>query len=163
MSEMWTTCFVLSTRLRTVLGPGRCGPRCQNSANAGGALCSAAARKASPSRRYKVPNLASQMRTAFSSMLWNLEHRHSNPGPNAPKLDAFDGRRLTFGISSCRCEVRDLDHLLGPDRLGNETTRSRIEQTSSARLGERWRHIVCRNQAKSAAFMEKEITEFGLA
>jgi len=81
-----------------------------------------------------------------------LEHRHSNPGPNAPKLDAFNGRRLTFGISSCRCEVRDLDHLLGPDRLGNETTRSRIEQTSSARLGERWWHIVCRNQAKSAAF-----------
>ena len=77
MSEMWTTSFVLSTRLRTVLAPGRCGPRCQNSTNAGGALCSAAARKASPSRRYRVPNLASQMRTAFASIAWKT-------GSNSP-------------------------------------------------------------------------------
>jgi hypothetical protein len=71
MSKMWITCFVLSMRVRAAFGPGRTGSRLRISANAGGALCSAAARKASPSRRYKVPNLASQRRVALSSMAWN--------------------------------------------------------------------------------------------
>src|SRR5215469_6122377 len=35
-------------------------------------------RKASPSRRYMVPNLAPQMRVAFSSMAWNTDSR--SPG-----------------------------------------------------------------------------------
>ena len=35
-------------------------------------------RKASPSHRYSVPNLASQMRTAFASMAWNTGS--SSPG-----------------------------------------------------------------------------------
>ena len=36
--------------------------------NDGAAPCIATARKALPSRKYMVPNLASQMRVAFSSM-----------------------------------------------------------------------------------------------
>ncbi len=35
-------------------------------------------RKASPSRRYRSPNLASQIRTAFASMAWNTGS--SSPG-----------------------------------------------------------------------------------
>ena len=35
-------------------------------------------RKASPSRRSRLPNLAPQMRTAFSSMAWNTGS--SSPG-----------------------------------------------------------------------------------
>jgi hypothetical protein len=40
--------------------------RCSSS---GGVLCAAAIRKTSPSRRYMVPNLASQTHTAFASMV----------------------------------------------------------------------------------------------
>ena len=44
----------------------------------GGALCSATARYASPSRKEHVPNLASQIRAAFSSMALNTGS--SSPG-----------------------------------------------------------------------------------
>src|SRR6516164_11385126 len=86
MSEMWTTSFVLSTRLRTVLGPGRCGPRCQNSTNAGGALCSATARKASPSRRYNA-----ELGLADA----NRVHQH----------------RLEHRLKLARCARNDAQHL----------------------------------------------------
>src|SRR5215467_1499422 len=78
MSTTWTTCLVSATRPRPVLGPGRntgWSRRC--SAYAGGALCSAAMRKPSPSRMHKFPNPASQMRVAFASIA-------SNTGSSSP-------------------------------------------------------------------------------
>ena len=48
------------------------------SAYCGGALCSATRRKLSPSRSNMVPNAASQIRVAFSSMAWNTGS--SSPG-----------------------------------------------------------------------------------
>src|SRR6266516_367163 len=64
-------CFVSTMRPRAVRGPGRCGPRCQNSANAGGTPSIAAASTASPLKRNRTPKLASQVRVAFASMAWN--------------------------------------------------------------------------------------------
>src|SRR5215510_2764788 len=47
------------------------GSRLRASAYAGGASCMATTRNASPSRRNNVPNVASQMGTAFARMVWN--------------------------------------------------------------------------------------------
>src|SRR5215470_1350235 len=58
---MWTVCLVSTTRPRAVRGPGRCGPRCQNSANAAGTPSIAAARHAPSSCRNRTPKLASQI------------------------------------------------------------------------------------------------------
>src|SRR5215472_7520019 len=72
MSAIWITCLVLATPPRAVSGFGRTsGLRLRASAYAGGALCMATTRNASPSRRNSVPNVASQMRTAFARMVWN--------------------------------------------------------------------------------------------
>ncbi len=79
MSSIWTTCFVEAARPRAVSGGGRRrSSRLRASAYAGGALCNATARNASPSRSQSVPNLASQIRVAFSSIAWNTGS--SSPG-----------------------------------------------------------------------------------
>src|SRR5215510_9334557 len=59
------------TKQSALLGGWITGSRRRNSAYAGGALCSATVRNVSPPRKNIVPNLASQMRTAFSSMALN--------------------------------------------------------------------------------------------
>ena len=64
-----TARFVVAARRRAVVGAGRItGLRRRSSTKARGAPCNATARNASPSDRYSTPNLASQMRVAFSSM-----------------------------------------------------------------------------------------------
>src|SRR5262249_1625501 len=52
-------------------GPRRAGERLRTSAYAGGTLWTATLRNPSPSKRFSTPNLASQMRVAFSSIDWN--------------------------------------------------------------------------------------------
>ena len=70
--------MVCMTDSRTVPGSGGNDPRRRwNLAKASGVPTSAASWKAWPSKRNSVPNLASQMRTAFSSMAWNTG---SSPG-----------------------------------------------------------------------------------
>ena len=51
-----------------------------------------ATRNASPSHSHKLPNLASQMRVAFSSMAWNTGS--SSPGELRDDLQHLGGRGL---------------------------------------------------------------------
>ena len=85
---MCTASFVLSKRVRAAFGPGRIGSRLRIFASAGGTLCSAATRNASPSHRYSVPNLAPQMRVAFSSIA--SKTRSSTPGDVEMTLNTSD-------------------------------------------------------------------------
>src|SRR5262249_15140341 len=67
---------------KTLPGGGRTnGSRWRASAYKGGALCMAATRKASASRRNIVPNLASQMRVAFDKMASNTGFRSPGEEP----------------------------------------------------------------------------------
>src|SRR5262249_10615590 len=91
------------------------------------------------------------------------EHRNIDCGPNATELDGVDDRRMVFGITLCRCSVGDLGRLLCSDHLAKRTARMRMERTTLARLGKRRRHIVARDDAKGASFIEIEVAEFGLA
>ena len=75
-SATWTTSLVLTMRPKADVGRCR-GTRRRCSRSGGGVLCAAAIRKTSPSRRYMFPNVASQMRTAFASMI-------SKTGSNSP-------------------------------------------------------------------------------
>ena len=75
-SATWTTSLVLTMRPKADVGRCR-GTRRRCSSSGGGVLCAAAIRKTSPSRRYMFPNVASQMRTAFASMV-------SKTGSNSP-------------------------------------------------------------------------------
>jgi len=70
---MWTVCFICATRPRMDPGAERITvPRRRSFASRGGAPCSAATRYCpSRSHRYSMPNLASQIRVAFSRMAWN--------------------------------------------------------------------------------------------
>ena len=77
VGDMNSLLCLLQRALRAGPGPGRCGPLCQNSANFGGTPNSAAALTASSSTRNNMPKLASQIRTAFSSIAWNT-------GSNSP-------------------------------------------------------------------------------
>jgi hypothetical protein len=78
-SMVWMTLFDFQTRSRALPASGRNRPRCpKNSANAGGALSIAAIRNAFPSYSTRLPNLAWQIRTAFSSMALNTGS--SSPG-----------------------------------------------------------------------------------
>ena len=52
----------------------------------------ATARKPAPSHRYMAPNFASQMRTAFSSMVWNT-------GPSSP--GELEITRSTSEVAVC--------------------------------------------------------------
>jgi hypothetical protein len=98
-----------------------------------------------------------------SNELIVFEHRHSDLGANATKLDCGDRRRVPFGINSCRCKVGGLQCLLGSNHLAERTARRRMERIVSARLEEcRW-HFVRRDHAKSALAIEKEGAEIGLA
>ena len=67
-SATWTTSLVLTMRPKADVGRCR-GTRRRCSSSGSGVLCAAAIRKTSPSRRYMFPNVASQMRTAFASMV----------------------------------------------------------------------------------------------
>src|SRR6516165_8761166 len=70
---MWTTCFVAITRPSPLAALGRTtGARRCSSTKAGGGLCIAIRRNASPSRKKSTPKFAPQMRTAFSSMAWKI-------------------------------------------------------------------------------------------
>src|SRR6516165_9029168 len=70
-SSMRTMSFVRKMRSRAVPADGWNLPRWRtNSASPSGAPNSATGSKASLSYRHKMPNFASQMRTAFSSMAW---------------------------------------------------------------------------------------------
>jgi hypothetical protein len=72
---MCTTCFVLM-RWRTSVGT--LGSRRRSSSNARGAPCMETTRTSSPSNIVRVPNLASQIRVAFSRIAWNTGS--SSPG-----------------------------------------------------------------------------------
>jgi hypothetical protein len=54
-----------------------------------------------------------------------------------------------------------VDRLLSFNCLAKTGARRGVEWTASARLGKRRRQIVRRDDAKSAAFVEKEIAKFG--
>jgi hypothetical protein len=74
---MWTVRFVNATRPRPDAGAGRItDSRRRSSASPGGAPCSAATRyRRSPSHKNSMPNLASQMRVALSSIARNTGSR----------------------------------------------------------------------------------------
>ena len=79
MSAKCCNCRVAARRARGLFGPKRIiGSRCRNSSHAGGAPYIAATRNAVPSVSSRLPNSASQMRVAFSSMAWNTGS--SSPG-----------------------------------------------------------------------------------
>ena len=69
LSTTWSTALVRKMRLRRSLTSGLNGPRdvC-NSTNAAGVPVPATRWNNSPSKRNNVPNLASQIRVAFSSI-----------------------------------------------------------------------------------------------
>src|SRR5215471_16954888 len=77
MSATWSTCMV-SIRWASVFVGRTRGSVSPYFVYSSGALCSATRRKPSPSRSSMVPNTASQIRTAFSSMDWNTGS--SSPG-----------------------------------------------------------------------------------
>ncbi len=79
-------------RPSAVRGPGRCGPRFQNSANAGGTPNMASARHASSSYRNNTPKLAPHIRTAFSSIAPKTKSR--SPG-ELPTI------RRTSDVAAC--------------------------------------------------------------
>jgi hypothetical protein len=79
---------------------------------------------------------------ARTSELFVLEHRNTDRGANATKLDGCDTCRMALSISLCCCEVSEVDRLLGSDHLGKRTARRRRERSTPARLGKRRRHIV---------------------
>jgi GAF domain len=98
---------------------------------------------------------------ARTSELFVLEHRNTDRGANATKLDGCDTCRMALSISLCCCEVSEVDRLLGSDHLGKRTARRRRERSTPARLGKRRRHIVARDEAQSASFKEIEAAKFG--
>ena len=94
MSAMWTTCFVWTTRPKGVAGLGRKRLRStQRRHSAGGALCECSRGETRPRRADSMlPNLASQMRVAFSSIAWNTGS--SSPGELEMTLQHLRGRGL---------------------------------------------------------------------
>ena len=66
----------------------------RSSTKTDGVLCAVARRNTSPSRRYMFPNLASQMRTAFSSMA-------SNTGSNSPGDELMTLRTSEVAVCCC--------------------------------------------------------------
>ena len=70
---------------------------------------------------------------------------------------------MAFGISLCCCEVSEVDRLLGSDHLAKITAWRRMDRTTPARRGKRRRHIVARDDAQCAFFIEIEVAEFGFA
>ena len=93
ISGTCATCFVAATRPRGASGGGRRSPlRLYASTNAGGAFCIATARNPSPSQRKRFPNLASQIRAAFSSIA-------SNTGCSSPS--ELDMTRSTSEVAVC--------------------------------------------------------------
>ena len=93
-----------------------------NSIMRGGASCSATTRNASPSQRYSEPNLASQMRVAFASMVSNTGS--SSPGELRDDLQHLRGRGLLLqrlARSSCAAQLVEQPRVLdGDDGLGGE-------------------------------------------
>ena len=92
---MWTTCFVCDDAAEAVR---RCS-RENRAAPAAAVRQTPAARRAAPPRethlrrrRNRLPNFASQMRVAFSSMAWNTGS--SSPGELRDDLQHLRGRRL---------------------------------------------------------------------
>src|SRR5215467_12375405 len=99
MLSIWTTCFVETARPRAVSGGGRrSSSRLRALAYAGGALCNATARNASPSQSQSVPNLASQSRVAFASIAWNTGS--SSPGE-------LEMARNTSEVAVCCSRISD--------------------------------------------------------
>src|ERR1700724_4835468 len=80
-----------------------------------------------------------------------------------PSSTASTIGRMPFGIIFRRRHVSDVDCLFGSDHFASRSARRRVERTTPARLVERRRHIVARDNAESASFIEIEVAEFGLA
>ena len=111
----------------TSLGPRPCGQRRMSDVVgvraddaqgvAGGVLCAAAIRKTSPSRRYMFPNLASQMRIAFASMVSNTGS--NSPGRRRDDLQHLRGRGLLLQrlgqLARARLHLVEQPHVLDSD------------------------------------------------
>ncbi len=93
MSAIWTTCFVAAIRARTRPAAVGSSSRCARLDIRRRRVWGATVRKPSPSTRYSVPNLASQMRTAFANMAWKT-------GSSAP--DELEMTRSTSAVAACR-------------------------------------------------------------
>jgi hypothetical protein len=83
----------------------------------GNAPCNATMRKASLSRSMSVPNLASQMRVAFSRIAWNTES--SSPGDELMTLQHLGGCRLLLQrlaqLACSRLHLIEQPHILDRD------------------------------------------------
>src|SRR5215831_1242442 len=119
MSATCCSCFVAAMRQRGLFGPGRTdGLFRRKWSHAGGALCNAVNRNAPPSYRSRLPNLASQMRTAFSSIALNTGS--SSPGELLITLStsavavcccndsrsSFSRRAFSIAITACAAKFR---------------------------------------------------------
>ena len=101
MSVTCCSCFVATMRQRGLFGPGRTtGLRRRNSSHAGGAPYNAANRNAFPSYSSRLPNLASQMRTALASMASNTAS--SSPGEREMTRSTSDDA-VCCSTASTRC------------------------------------------------------------
>ncbi len=71
---------------------------------------------------------------------------------------------MAFGITLCRCEVDDLGLLLSSNDLGKRAIRVGLEPTARELcLSKSRRHIVGRDDAQCAPFMQIEVAKFRLA
>src|SRR6516164_4435883 len=95
------------------------GSRCRNSAYAGGGLCIATMRKALPSQSKSPPNLASQMRVAFSNIASKTGFK--SPGDElimrstsavavcSSEIDQGTALQITGAVRLLRCEIDVMD------------------------------------------------------
>src|SRR5262249_7599384 len=143
-SAICTVWFVAAARASAIRGLGRItGPRRRNSANAGGALRIAATRKFSPSLRYRTPNLASQMRVAFSRIVRNTNSR--SPGD-------FEMRRKTSEVAVSRSSA------------SSRSRRSRTNSLSWPTLEELlWRTVRAVRRFRVFALRLRALANFPLA
>ena len=116
--ELRACCFIASSR-----PPSWCrvdGIRLARvQANSGGALCAATRRSLPLSSKIEMPNLASQMRTAFSSMVGNTGSR--SPGRALNDLKHFRGSSLLLQASICALQFVEQSRILdGDDGLSGE-------------------------------------------
>src|SRR5262249_28178837 len=93
-----------------------------------------------------------------------LEHRHTDIGPNAAKLDRIDSRQIAFSVSSRRCEISSVKRSLGSDDVAKRIAVAGMDDLSAfACFGKGGWYIVCGDRAKPVSLIEKEVAEFGLA
>ena len=90
-----------------------------------------------------------------------LQHRDHDKGPNTSELDRLRRSLIAFEVRLISGEVCNVNDASRPHHAPRRRIQARSKRPTPTSLGEHWRRIVHRGQAKEIAVAQIQVPEVG--